>query len=80
MKVTSKDDKGELLQPNATMLRQMGCPIAHGKNSLTAGPYGPVVVQDVVLYEKVKQFVREKIPARNVHALGYGAYVLHPYN
>jgi len=51
-----------------------GCPIAQFKNSMTAGPTGPVLLQDHVLMEKLKQFNREKIPARNVHALGVGAY------
>ena len=31
-------------------------------------------MQDVTLLEKLTQFTREKIPARNVHALGCGAY------
>jgi len=54
--------------------KMTGCPIAQFKNSMTAGPTGPVLLQDHVLLEKIKQFNREKIPARNVHALGYGAY------
>jgi catalase len=44
------------------------------KNSLTAGPHGPVVLQDTVLLEKTSKFTREKIPPRNVHALGTGAF------
>src|SRR5690242_3025955 len=51
-----------------------GCPIAHLKNSMTAGPNGPVMMQDNILLEKLSQFDREKIPARNVHALGYGVH------
>jgi len=51
-----------------------GCPIAHMKNSLTAGPHGPVMLQDNILLEKLTQFTREQIPSRNVHALGIGAY------
>jgi len=54
--------------------RMTGCPVAHLKNSLTAGPHGPVALQDIDLIEKIGHFVREKIPARNVHALGHGAY------
>jgi catalase len=56
------------------MTMATGCPIAHNKNSLTAGPTGPVLMQDIVLQEKIGQFAREKIPARNVHALGFGAH------
>jgi catalase len=54
--------------------RANGCPIADIKNSMTAGPLGPIVMQDVGLLEKLQHFDREKIPARNVHALGTGAY------
>lgn len=56
------------------MTRMNGCPIGHMKHSLTAGPLGPIVLQDGVLIEKLTQFDREKIPARNVHALGTGAH------
>lgn len=56
------------------MTMATGCPIAHAKNSLTAGPTGPVLMQDTVLMEKMNQFAREKIPARNVHALGFGGH------
>jgi len=51
-----------------------GCPVAHNKYSLTAGPSGPVLLQDRVLLEKVTQFAREQIPPRNVHAVGFGHY------
>ncbi|KAL0490717.1 catalase [Acrasis kona] len=56
-----------------TMTKLTGHPIGEGKHSITAGPQGPLVV-DVQLLEKLQQFTREKIPPRNVHALGYGAY------
>jgi len=56
------------------MTTMLGCPIPHNKNSLTAGPHGPLLVQDTILYEKIQHFTREKIPARNVHALGQGCY------
>lgn len=56
------------------MTKLTGCPVGDNLHSLTAGRFGPVVVQDVHLLEKVKQFTREKIPARNVHALGCGAF------
>lgn len=56
------------------MTRATGCPVAHMKHSLTAGPNGPVLLQDYELVEKLQHFDREKIPPRNVHALGNGAY------
>jgi len=51
-----------------------GCPFAHGKYSLTAGPMGPISLTDMSLVEKILHFNREKIPPRNVHALGQGAH------
>jgi catalase len=56
------------------LTRQTGCPVAHIKHSLTAGPHGPLAVQDAFLLEKIQHFDREKIPPRNVHAVGTGAY------
>ena len=41
---------------------------------LTAGPRGPVLVQDWQLFEKHAHFNRERIPERVVHAKGSGAY------
>lgn len=51
-----------------------GCPFADMKNSMTAGPMGPIVASDTQLNEKIHYFNREKTPARNVHALGTGAW------
>lgn len=61
------------LSNTGTLTTMLGCPVAHNKNSLTAGPTGPVQLQDVYLLEKVTQFAREKIPPRVVHSLGCGA-------
>lgn len=51
-----------------------GCPISNNQHSMTAGPRGPVLMQDVHLIEKMAHFNRERIPERVVHAKGYGAY------
>lgn len=51
-----------------------GIPVADNQNSLTAGPRGPVLLQDVHLIEKLQHFNRERIPERVVHAKGSGAY------
>jgi len=59
-------------QNRGTATLSQGCPVAHNKNSLTAGPTGPVLMQDYGLLDKVKRFTHEKIPARNVHAVGCG--------
>ncbi|MGE8474848.1 MAG: catalase, partial [Paraburkholderia hospita] len=51
-----------------------GAPVADNQNSLTAGPRGPVALQDVWLIEKLAHFDREVIPERRVHAKGSGAF------
>ena len=51
-----------------------GSPIADNQNSQTAGPRGPLLVQDWQLFEKHAHFNRERIPERVVHAKGSGAY------
>jgi catalase len=51
-----------------------GIPIADNQNALTAGPRGPLLVQDWQLFEKHAHFNRERIPERVVHAKGSGAY------
>jgi len=54
--------------------RASGCPVGNLIDSMTAGRHGPVTFNDVYLIEKLQHFDREKIPARNVHALGTGAF------
>lgn len=51
-----------------------GAPIADNQNSLTAGPRGPVLLQDWQLIEKLAHQNRERIPERVVHAKGWGAF------
>lgn len=51
-----------------------GAPVPDNQNSLTAGPRGPVALQDVWLLEKLAHFDREVIPERRVHAKGSGAF------
>lgn len=51
-----------------------GRPYTENENSLTAGPRGPVLLQDYILHEKMAHFNRERIPERVVHAKGTGAY------
>ena len=52
---------------------QDGKPIGM-QQALTAGPRGPVLLQDVELLEQMQHFNRERIPERVVHAKGSGAY------
>ncbi len=51
-----------------------GMPVDNDLNSQTAGPRGPVLMQDVHLLEKLAHFDRERIPERVVHAKGAGAH------
>jgi catalase len=41
---------------------------------MTAGPRGPLLMQDVQLLEQMQHFNRERIPERVVHAKGSAAY------
>lgn len=56
------------------LTNEVGAPVADNENSITAGPRGPVVMQDVWLMEKMAHFNREVIPERRMHAKGWGAY------
>lgn len=51
-----------------------GAPVAHNNNVETAGPRGPMLLQDVWFLEKLAHFDREVIPERRMHAKGSGAY------
>src|ERR1700680_1245263 len=58
----------------AQMTRDNGSPVGDNENSQTAGPAGPVLLQDSHLIEKLQRFDRERIPERVVHARGTGIY------
>ena len=51
-----------------------GAPIDDDQSSKTAGSFGPVLLQDAHLLEKLGHFNRERIPERVVHAKGAGAH------
>jgi catalase len=56
------------------MTTTAGNSIADNQNSLSAGPRGPLLLQDYQLIEKLAHQNRERIPERVVHAKGWGAY------
>ena len=56
------------------LTRDNGAPVGDNQNSQTAGPGGPVLLQDVQLIQKLQRFDRERIPERVVHARGTGAH------
>lgn len=51
-----------------------GRPVEDNQNSLSAGPRGPLLMQDFYLLEKLAHQNRERIPERTVHAKGSAAY------
>jgi catalase len=57
-----------------TLTTTAGAPVADNQNSITAGPRGPVLLQDYQLIEKLAHQNRERIPERTVHAKGWGAF------
>jgi catalase len=59
---------------NSTLTTASGAPVADNQNTLTAGPRGPVLMQDFYLLEKLAHQNRERIPERTVHAKGSAAY------
>jgi catalase len=60
-------------KPNL-MTTSSGAPIGNKNASLTAGPRGPMLMQDVVYMDEMAHFDRERIPERVVHAKGGGAH------
>ncbi len=51
-----------------------GAPVADNNNVRTAGPRGPMLLEDIWFLEKLAHFDREVIPERRMHAKGSGAY------
>ena len=51
-----------------------GAPVGNNQDSMTAGPRGPMMLQDVWFLEKMSHFDREVIPERRMHAKGSGAF------
>ncbi len=62
-----KDEKPKLT-------RQTGAPVGDNQNVQTAGPRGPLLMQDAWFLEKMANFDREVIPERRMHAKGSGAF------
>ena len=56
------------------MTTAAGAPVANSQDSMTAGPRGPMMLQDVWFLEKLAHFDREVIPERRMHAKGSGAF------
>ncbi len=51
-----------------------GIPVSSQEHSLTIGPDGPILLHDHYLIEQMANFNRERIPERQPHAKGSGAF------
>lgn len=51
-----------------------GAPAVSDRNSLSVGPNGPLVLHDAHFLEQMAHFNREKVPERQPHAKGSGAF------
>jgi catalase len=68
-------NKVEIIMVNKNKLTTAnGAPVVDNQNVLTAGPRGPMLLQDAWFLEKLAHFDREVIPERRMHAKGSGAY------
>jgi catalase len=56
------------------MTTSWGAPVSTKTAILTAGPRGPMLIQDAVYLDEMSHFDRERIPERVVHAKGAGAH------
>lgn len=56
------------------LTRTTGAPVPDNQNVQTAGPRGPMLMQDYWFLEKMSHFDREVIPERRMHAKGSGAF------
>jgi catalase len=61
-------DKGKFTTTDA------GAPVASDEHSLSVGADGPIVLHDHYLIEQMAMFNRERIPERQPHAKGGGAF------
>ncbi|XP_073975279.1 catalase-like isoform X2 [Rhodnius prolixus] len=57
-----------------TLTTESGNPVDDVNNILTVGARGPLLVEDLVYFDVVQHFDRERIPERVVHAKGAGAF------
>ena len=54
-----------MTEKKKTYTTAFGIPVPEDQNSLTAGPRGPVLMQDIHLLEKLAHFDRERIPVHS---------------
>ena len=61
-------------RPNGGSTTDTGAPAPSDRNSLTLGDTGPILLHDHHFIEQMAHFNRERVPERNVHAKGTGAF------
>ncbi|WIM67920.1 catalase [Corynebacterium breve] len=75
--MTNKEDivqRGVRPAGDGKTTRAGGQPVPSENISVTAGPQGPNVLNDIHLIEKLAHFNRENVPERIPHAKGHGAF------
>lgn len=60
--MTSLKPKSTLTNEPQVLTTSTGQPVDDNQNSVTAGEYGPVVISDFHLIDKLAHFDRERIP------------------
>lgn len=68
------EDKDKNKENQKKLTTVAGAPVGNNQDSMTAGPRGPMMLQDVWFLEKLAHFDREVIPERRMHAKGSGAF------
>jgi catalase len=60
--------------PTPPTTTDAGIPVESDEQSLTIGPDGPILLHDHYLIEQMAAFNRERVPERQPHAKGSGAF------
>ena len=61
-------------RPTPPTTTDAGIPVESDEHSLTIGPDGPILLHDHYLIEQMADFNRERVPERQPHAKGSGAF------
>src|SRR4051794_22143806 len=61
-------------RPTPPTTTDAGIPVGSDEHSLTIGPDGPILLHDHYLIEQMTAFNRERVPERQPHAKGSGAF------
>src|SRR3977135_4193907 len=57
----------DFMAKRPTLTTDSGMPVSDNQNSITAGPRGPVLMQDFFLFEKLAHQNTERLPERGQH-------------